>query len=188
MSDNKKDKRLRILLVDDDDNTREIYMEFLHAAGYEIIEARDGLEGLEKAGQLPVDLVITGIIMPRMDGFAMVETLKKNVATAHVPVVFLSHLGREEDQKRAKELGVEDFIVRDVTPPNEVIRRIKEVFSIVEYLIGIDPFDYDAEKLARDLHLSPDFVCSEKEGGRLVLKLKLRDSAERRFDAELTCI
>ena len=183
-----KDKHLRILLVDDDADTREIYAEFLRSAGYEIVEAQDGLDGLEKASQLPADLIITGIIMPRMDGFAMVEALKKNVATAHVPIVFLSHLGREEDQKRAKELGAKDFIVRDMTPPNEVIERIKEVFSTVEYLIGIDPFDYDAEKLARDLHLSPDFVCPEKAGGRLVLKLKLRDSTERRFDAELTCI
>jgi two-component system chemotaxis response regulator CheY len=185
---NNKDKHLRILLVDDDTDTRELYAEFLRTAGYEIVEANDGLEGLEKANQLPPDLVITGIIMPRMDGFAMAEALKKNVATAHIPLVFLSHLGREEDQKRAKELGAKDFIVRDMTPPTEVIERIKEVFSAVEYLIAIDPFDYDAAKLARDLHLNPDFLCTEKENGRLVLRLRLRDSGERRFDAELTCI
>lgn len=185
---NTKGKHLRILVVDDDIETREIYVEFIRTAGYEVVEAGDGLEGLEKANQLPPDLIITGIIMPRMDGFGLIEALKKNVATAHIPVVCLSHLGREEDQKRAKELGAKDFIVRDMTPPNEVLDRIREVFSTVEYLIGIDPFDFDAEKLARDLHFSPDYVCPEKEGGRLVLRLKLRDSAERRFDAELTCI
>jgi two-component system chemotaxis response regulator CheY len=183
-----ENKKLRILLVDDDLETREIYAEFLRAAGFEMFEAGDGLEGLEKVNQIPPDAIITGIIMPRMDGFGFVEALKKNVSTAHIPVIFLSHLGREEDQTRATEIGVKDFIVRGMVPPTEVISRIKTIISSKEYLIGIDSFDYDAEKLARDLHISSDFVCTEKENGRLVLKLRLKDGAERRFDAELTCI
>lgn len=177
----------RILLIDDDKETRELYAEFLRAAGFEVQEAADGLEGLEKVNQIAPDVIITGIIMPRMDGFGLVDALKKNVMTAHIPVVFLSHLGREEDQKRAAEIGVKDFIIRDMTPPNDVISRIKALFASTEYLIGIDPFNYDAAKLARDFNLNSDFLCSEKEGGKLVLRLRLRDDASRRFDADLTC-
>lgn len=185
---NMQNKNLRILLVDDDTNTRELYAEFLRSAGFEIQEANDGLEGLEKANQIAPDVIITGIIMPRMDGFGLVEALKKNVTTAHTPVVFLSHLGREEDQKRAKELGVKDFIVRDMTPPIEVISRIRALLISTEYLIGIDPFNYDAAKLARDFNLNPDFLCSEGDNGKLALRLRLRDASAKRFDADLTCV
>ncbi len=181
-------KRIRILLIDDDADTRSLYSEFLRAADFELEEAGDGLEGLEKANQIRPDVIITGIIMPRMDGFGLVDALKKNVVTASIPVVFISHLGREEDQKRAKEIGVRDFIVRDMTPPSEVISRIKALFTATEYLIGIDPFNYDAAKFARDFNLNPDFLCSERENGKLVLRLHLRDAGDRRFDAELTCV
>ena len=62
------------------------------------------------------------------------------------------------------------------------------MFSAREYLIGIDPFNLDAAKLAEDFNLNPDFLCSEKEGGKIVLKLRLKDSEAKRFDAEITCV
>ncbi len=180
-------KHTRVLLVDDDLATREMYAEFLRAAGFEIFEASDGLEGLEKVNQIPPDVIITGIIMPRMDGYGLVDALKKSVATADIPVIFLSHLGREEDDKRAIEIGVKDFIIRDMTPPVEVINRVKVVLSAAEYVLGIDPFNYDAAKFARDFNLNPDFLCSERDNGKLVLKLRLREGSTQRFDAELSC-
>lgn len=183
-----ENKQIRILLIDDDVDTRSLYAEFLRAANFEVVEASDGLEGLEMANQIRPDVIITGIIMPRMDGFGLTEALKKNVVTVNIPVVFISHLGREEDQSRAKELGVRDFIVRDMTPPAEVISRIKVLFTATEYLIGIDPFNYDAAKFARDFNLNPDFLCSERENGKLVLRLHSRDVSSQRFDAELTCV
>ncbi len=181
-------KHLSILLIDDDLDTRTLYAEFLRGAGFEIREAGDGLEGLEMVSQIMPDVIITGIIMPRLDGFGLVEALKKNVATAHVPVMFLSHLGREEDQVRAKELGVKDFIVRDMTMPNEVIDRIKSLFTTTEYVVNVDPYTLDAQRLARDLGLNRDFLCTEGKGEKVVLKLTLRDRDKKRFDAELTCV
>lgn len=180
-------KQLRLLLIDDDVETRTLYAEFLRAAGFEIREAGDGLEGLEIVSQIMPDVIITGIIMPRLDGFGLVDALKKNVATAHLPVVFLSHLGREEDQIRAKEIGVRDFIVRDMTTPNEVINRIKSLFTTTEYTVNVDPYTLDAQRLARDLNLNRDFLCTEGKGEKVVLKLTLRDHDRRLFDAELIC-
>jgi DNA-binding response OmpR family regulator len=177
-----------LLLVDDDADTRSIYAEFLKEAGFDVQEAGDGLEGLEKANQIAPDLIVTGIIMPRLDGFGLVEALKRNVITAHIPVVFLSHLGREEDQLRSKQIGVKDFIVRDMTSPNEVVSRIKAMLNDTEYMLGIDPFNYDAAKFANDFNLNPDFLCSERENGKLVLKVRLREASSRKFDAELTCL
>jgi len=122
------DKRVKILVVDDDVPTREMYAEVLSKAGYEIIQANDGLEGLDLATKDMPDLIFTGIVMPRMDGFTLMETLKKTVMTANIPVVISSHMGREEDQQRANVLGAKDFIMRDVTPPKQVVERINALF------------------------------------------------------------
>ncbi|MEK9151298.1 MAG: response regulator [Patescibacteria group bacterium] len=183
------EKAMKLLIVDDDVNTRSLYADALRAVNFDVREGNDGLEGLESASKDVPDIIVTGIIMPRMDGFQFFEALRKNVATAGVPVIFLSHLGREEDAKRATALGVKDFLIRDMTSPNDMIARINSILTFKEYVLGIDPFNFDAAKFAKDFDLNPDFVCSEeKVGGRIVLKLRKRDGDVNRFDAEITCI
>ena len=68
-------KHLSILLIDDDLDTRTLYAEFLRGAGFGIREAGDGLEGLEMVSQIMPDVIITGIIMPRLDGFGLAPTI-----------------------------------------------------------------------------------------------------------------
>lgn len=91
----KTNKTKKILLVDDDEMIRGIYSEVFRNNGFEVEEARDGLEGLEKARSIIPDIIFTGIIMPKMEGFDLMEALKKNVATSQIPVFISSHLGRE---------------------------------------------------------------------------------------------
>lgn len=179
---------IQLLLVDDDEPTRSVYAEFLKEGGFAVTEAKDGLEALEAVNQSAPDIILTGIIMPRMDGFTLVENLRKNMATARIPVVFLSHLGREEDRARAEEVKVNDFIVRDTTTPREVIARLKAQLSATAYLVAIDARRYDAQTFARDMGLQPDFLCTTGEGERFVLQLKRKDRDSRHFDAELTCV
>jgi len=184
------EKRLQVLIVDDDIDTRSIYAEAMRSANFDVTEANDGLEGLEQVNKNVPDLIISGIIMPRMDGFQFVEALKKNVATSQVPVMFFSHLGREEDERRSKELGVKDFLIQNMTPPNEMILRINEYFMNVDYLLAIDNFAFDASRFAKDFQLNTDFVCfkENKETGRVGLKLRPKKDNPRLFDAEITCI
>ncbi|OGI15554.1 MAG: hypothetical protein A3E38_02340 [Candidatus Moranbacteria bacterium RIFCSPHIGHO2_12_FULL_54_9] len=182
-------KVMKLLIVDDDAATRSLYADALRAVNFDVEEGKDGLEGLEVASRVIPDIIISGIIMPRMDGFGFVEGLKKNVATARIPVIFISHLGREEDEKRAQEIGVKAFLVRDMTTPNAMIERINDILTSKEYILGIDPFNFDAAKFAADFGINPDFVCpEEKSGGRVVLKLRQHDGDAKRFDAELTCM
>lgn len=178
----------KMLLVDDDVDTRSLYAEVFRAAGFEVREAKDGLEGLDMATAERPDVVFTGIIMPRMDGFALTEALRSNVTTASIPIAFSSHLGRQEDQKRAKEMGVNDFIVRDVVTPNEAVVRIQSLVSHSEYTIAFDIRALDAQKLAADLRLNPNFVCSENGGRQFALRLKVKNASTRTFEAELICI
>lgn len=183
------EKAIKLLLVDDDEETRHLYAEALRAVHFEVREGQDGHDGLRLAIEDPPDVIITGIIMPRLDGFAFVEALKKNITTAPIPVIFFSHLGREEDKQRAAALGVKAFLMRDITSPNEIIKRINEILTLREYVLGIDTFNFDAAKFARDFSLNPDFVCAEnKPGGRVALKLRKQNGNDKQFDAELTCV
>lgn len=178
----------KVIVVDDDVNTRSLYADAFRAVNFNVREGQDGLDGLKMVNEDTPNIIVTGIIMPRMDGFAFVEELKKNIATAHIPVIFISHLGREEDEKRAKELGVKAFLVRDMTSPREMIERVNSLLTSKEYILAFDPFGFDAAKFADDFKLNPDFVCpEEKPGGRVVLKLHKRDGDNKHFDAEITC-
>jgi DNA-binding response OmpR family regulator len=173
----------KLLIVDDDADTRDLYADVFRAAEFDVREAEDGLEGLEMVNQIVPDVIITGIIMPRMDGFQFFEALKKNVATASVPVAFLSHLGREEDERRAKEIGAEDFIVRSLVSPIEAVKRIRALVASSEFTVAIDRTAYDSASLADALGIPANY---EGEDGRhFVLKLKLRNAERREFDATL---
>jgi DNA-binding response OmpR family regulator len=179
--------RRSIVVIDDDVETRSLYVEMLRSEGFDVREAVDGLDGMEKITQMPPDVVLTGIIMPRMDGFGLVEGLKKNVATAQIPVIFLSHMGREEDRIRAQQLGVADFFVTTMTPVREIVGRVNMLFSRSQYFIVPNPYELDAQRLAQDLDLNRDFLCSDG-GEKLAFRITLKDAETRRFEAELVCI
>lgn len=178
----------KILLVDDDEDTRSLYAEVFRSSGFEVQEAKDGLEGLDRATANHPDVIFTGIIMPRMDGFALTKALRENVVTASIPIAFSSHLGRQEDQLRAKELGVNEFIVRDMVTPNDAVLRIRSLISRNEYIVALDAHALDAQRLASDLRLNPNFTCSENGGQRFALRLKTKNASTRDFEAELICI
>jgi len=181
------DKVRKAVVIDDDEDNRTLFAEILRSEGFDVREAVDGLEGYEKISQMAPDVILTGIIMPRMDGFALVESLKKSVMTAQIPVIFLSHMGREEDRVRAEGLGVTDFIVTSMIPPREIVGRVNALFFHSQYLIVPNPYELDAQRLAQDLNLNRDFLCSEG-GEKLAFRLTLKDADTRRFEAELVCI
>lgn len=180
-------EKQKILIVDDDNNTREVYVDVFKGAGFDIIEAKDGIEGLDIATKEIPDVIFTGIIMPRMDGFDMMESLKKNVATANIPIFICSHMGREEDQQRANVLGAKGFYVRDFTTPREVVKKIKTFLSGGKiYKMDFSESNLDAKQLARDLSIDDNFQCFECSE-KMVLELGLIKGKERIFEARFVC-
>ena len=183
-----ENRKIKILIVDDDVELREMYVEIFQNANFEVIEASDGVEGLDNATKEIPDVIFTGIVMPRMDGFSMIESLQKTVMTSAIPIVISSHMGREEDKLRATKLGVKDFIVRGTTRPIEVIERISSLFTEAgkEYRLEFNPYAQDAQNLAKDLNFQASYLCldcSEK----LVLNLKLTNPKDRIFEAKFVC-
>lgn len=165
-----KDQKI-ILVVDDDEDIRHFYREIFRKAGFHVLAAQDGLEGLDVAMRERPDLIFTGIIMPRMDGFELINNLRQNVATASIPVMMFSHLGREDDKRRAQELGVRDFIVRSIVPPHEIVERIQNILGGQgSYFLSFDPAAQDAARLAKEFNFPPYFEGAQHQ--RYALELQ----------------
>ncbi len=175
-----------IAIVDDDVDTLDMYASIFEMADYNVIRASDGLEALSVISDHTPHLIFTGIVMPRMDGFAMMEALRQNKRTADIPVVINSHLGREADRKRAEELGAKDFIIRGFTPQREVLERIGALLLRSEYTFRFDINDGEARKLVKDLGASSFFVCPR--GQEMVIKLSITDPKELLFSARFSCM
>jgi len=120
-----------------------------------------------------------------MDGFALLEALKRNVSTANIPVVFSSHLGRIEDKKRAEELGAAGFFVLGMISAADVVAAINALLFGGEYVVMIEAHSEDATRLAQDLDIPASLVSNE---GKYALKLRVKDLQKKTFDAELVMI
>src|SRR5215470_14253609 len=102
----------RILVVDDDAWILRMVTTVLEKRGYEVEVARDGEEGLAQAQASPPDLIITDVMMPRLDGWALVKQLRARAELALVPVIFLTALGSDEDRIRGFRLGADDYLAK----------------------------------------------------------------------------
>jgi CheY-like chemotaxis protein len=102
----------RILVVDDDAWILRMVTTVLEKRGYEIAVAHDGDEGLHKAQSVPPDLIITDVMMPKLDGWALVKKLRSKPELAFVPVIFLTALGSDEDRIRGFRLGADDYLAK----------------------------------------------------------------------------
>ena len=177
-------KQHKILLIDDDTFIRGVYAEVLKGEGFIVVEANNGLEGLNLVEKENPDLIFTGIIMPRMTGFELMEALKKNIKTANIPVVVSSHLGRFEDQKKAYELGAKDFIYRGEVTPAEAVKRIKSVLGEkIIYQVSLEEGG-DALELAK--FLGKENLNCPKCNSKYTLTVEY-NARERKFLLSLIC-
>jgi two-component system chemotaxis response regulator CheY len=105
-----------ILLVDDSRTVQDLFRIGLAQQGFTVVTAGDGLEGLEKLSQNSVDLVITDVNMPRMDGIRFIISLRKNKAWARLPVIVLSTEKGPHDRQQAAEAGADLFLTKPISP------------------------------------------------------------------------
>jgi len=106
----------KILVIDDDAKMRRQMAALLAAEGYEAVEARHGREGVELARREKPALVLCDITMPEMNGHRVLEALRADPTTAHLPFVFLTGWGEREDQRTGMNLGADDYLVKPVEP------------------------------------------------------------------------
>ncbi len=115
----------RLLVADDEMRIRELIKKYAKFEGYEVEEAADGLETLEKFGAGEYDLVILDVMMPELDGFSVCREIRRKRPT---PVIMLSARGEEYDKIHGFELGVDDYVVKPFSP-RELMMRVAAVLK-----------------------------------------------------------
>lgn len=118
----------RILLVDDDEGVRAVMSRALRKAEFEVIEAADGYEGLDRARALVPDIVVSDLVMPGLDGRELLSELRKCPETSTIPVLMLTGSDGEENEILLIEAGANDFVSKASSPPL-VIARIRRLLG-----------------------------------------------------------
>lgn len=116
-------EKVKILIVDDEERIREMIREYTSLQEFEIDEAADGLQALNKFREGKYSLVILDVMMPKMDGWTVCREIRK---TSQVPVIMLTARGEEYDKLFGFELGVDDYMVKPFSP-KELLARIKAI-------------------------------------------------------------
>jgi len=117
-----------ILVVDDEPAMLQAVTEMLQAHEFHVLTAQDGLQALQVLGQHSPDLIITDIMMPRMNGYQLYERVSANPSWTWIPFLFLSGKSEEADMRFGKELGVDDYLTKPVDPEDllaAVLGRLK---------------------------------------------------------------
>lgn len=121
--------RIKILLVEDDEVLAKVIYEELNEAGFETLRVYDGEAGLTMAREKRPDLILLDILLPKKNGFDVLETLKKSPETKKIPVIMLTMLGSDDDIKKGLHLGASDYIVKSQHAVGEIVEKVKNFFA-----------------------------------------------------------
>jgi two-component system cell cycle response regulator DivK len=127
---NPKAERPRVLIVDDYPDAREMYAEYLRYAGFDVIEASNGVEALERATDGQPDIILMDLSLPVMDGWEATRRLKADQGTAHIPVVALTGHALAGFSDGAKQAGCDAFVTKPCLP-EDIVKEINRVLEAV---------------------------------------------------------
>jgi type II secretory ATPase GspE/PulE/Tfp pilus assembly ATPase PilB-like protein/CheY-like chemotaxis protein len=103
---------VKVLLVDDEDSLRKVMRDLLERDGYDVTEARDGVQALDQIDRVGPDIIVLDLNLPGLDGYGVLSHLRSRPATAAIPVIVLTAKGDEDNEVRVFELGADDFLTK----------------------------------------------------------------------------
>lgn len=116
---------MKILVVDDEANIRNVLKEYAEFEGYEVEEAGNGMQAVEICKDKDFDIIIMDVMMPKLDGFSAIKEIRKS---KNIPVLMLSARGEEYDKLFGFEIGIDDYVVKPFSP-KEVMARVAAITS-----------------------------------------------------------
>jgi DNA-binding response OmpR family regulator len=119
----------KVLFIEDEFTLQKAMAETLTKAGYKMVQALDGEAGLRLAFSEKPDLILLDIILPKMDGFQVLEKLKKEEETKNIPVIVLTNLGSAEDIERSLSLGATTYLVKSDHAIEDVLTKVKQAIG-----------------------------------------------------------
>ena len=120
---------VHVLLVEDDEFLANIYKTKFEMEGFKVSVAENGEAGLGEAKKKMPNIILLDILLPKMDGFAVLEKLKEDPATKKIPVILLTNLGQKDDVDRGLELGAADYLIKAHFQPSETVAKVKKVLG-----------------------------------------------------------
>lgn len=156
----------KILVIEDEESVRENLLELLEAEEFDVVGAADGLAGIDAAQQHKPDLILCDVMMPKADGFEVLNTLRQEPITAMIPFIFITARADKADLRRGMELGADDYITKPFTLTellNAISVRLEKNASLEQY---------SQEKIAHD-HSHTFLSMPEAMGSTLDDILKL---------------
>jgi len=114
-----------VLIAEDDKFLKNVLKSKLTAEGFQILMTSDGVETMEMVAKEKPDILLLDIIMPRKNGFDVLEEIRLNAQIRDLPVIILSNLGQDEDVKRGLALGAVDFLIKSDHSLSEVVDKVK---------------------------------------------------------------
>lgn len=127
-----EDKKTRILLVEDEAILSQVFREELSDQGFGVITAFNGEDAVSFARTKKPHLILLDVVLPRKNGFKVLEELKIFPETKDIPVIMITVLGEDDDIKKAFHAGATDYIVKSEHPLVEIIEKIKTFLTNVE--------------------------------------------------------
>lgn len=119
----------KIVIIEDDTFLGEMYVTKFELEGYKMFLANNGEDGLKLIKKEKPDLILLDIIMPKMNGFEVLESLKSDKNLKSIPVILLTNLGQKEDIDKGLELGAVDYLIKAHFVPSEVIQKVKDILK-----------------------------------------------------------
>lgn len=179
----------KILLAIYDDISRRAYKELLLEENFQVLETKNGTEAINLAIKEKPNLILADVTLLGTSGFGVLKTLQENEETKKIPVLIFSQIGREEEVLEAMDLGAKDFIVGAITPPRELVAKVKIHLGFQKtYQIPIDEKSLQiAKELRRDMGYLPELQCPRC--GFLMHLFLMRDLSRGRdyFKVSFTC-
>jgi two-component system chemotaxis response regulator CheY len=118
--------KAKLLLVEDDKDTRDVYNEVLKDAGYQVETANDGAAGLTKAKQGGFDLILLDLMMPNVDGLQFLEEIRKNPPkVANGPIIVLTNVSQDNVVQKALNLGATAYFIKATINPDQLLKEVR---------------------------------------------------------------
>ena len=118
----------RILIVEDTEDNRQILRDLLTAAGYELLEATDGEEGIAMAARHHPDLILMDIQLPRLDGYEATRRIKGNQALKDIPIVAVTSYALSGDEEKTRAAGCDGYIAKPFSP-RQLLGKVRELID-----------------------------------------------------------
>jgi len=120
-------KKTRVLIIEDETMLADMYATKFSMEEFEVDKAPNGAEGLEKARAFKPDIILLDIIMPKIDGFGVLKRLRADAAFKDTLIVLLTNLGQEDDVKKGKQLGANDYFIKANHTPADVVEKVRQL-------------------------------------------------------------